>query len=212
MWILHLLQHFGSCLHCNTLTRKYILYKWWVAALFIIPLLSIYVVITEEQRHWLWSAITPLSDAAGAPLVFTHSWWWSISTAYFYLQLLIGIFVLIRRMISLPRSVGSRALLLLIGVLPPVICYLLYQTQLFPDNSLPILMMVGLAVSGMIYFWGIYYFELLEHSSLSRDVIIDNMSEGVIVLDRKDQIFNINTTALNMLGLNQRSATKKNSE
>ncbi len=184
--------------------------KWWVAALFIIPLLSIYVVATEAQRHWLWSSIIPLSDAPGAPLEFTHSWWWSLSTAYFYLQLLIGIIVLIRRMVTAPRSVGSRALLLLIGVLPPVICYLLYQTQLFPNNSLPILMMVGLVVSGMIYFWGIYYFELLEHSSLSRDVIIDNMSEGVIVLDSKDQIFNINATALNMLGLSQRSATKKN--
>jgi diguanylate cyclase (GGDEF)-like protein/PAS domain S-box-containing protein len=70
-------------------------------------------------------------------------------------------------------------------------------------------MMVGLTVSGMIYFWGIYYFELLEYSSLARDVIIDNMSEGVIVLDSKDRIYNINTTALSMLGLSQRSAKRK---
>jgi sensor histidine kinase regulating citrate/malate metabolism len=72
-----------------------------------------------------------------------------------------------------------------------------------------ILMMVGLAVTGMIYFWGIYYFETLEYSSLARDVIIDNMNEGVIVLDSKDRIYNINATALSMLGLSQRSAKHK---
>ena len=35
------------------------------------------------------------------------------------------------------------------------------------------------------------------------------MSEGVIVLDRRDRIHNINSTALNMLGLSERSAKRK---
>ena len=109
-----------------------------------------------------------------------------------------------------PKSVGARALLLLSGVIPPLICNLIYQTQLLPVVNLKILLMIGLIISGMIYFWGIYYFQLLEYSSLSRDVIIDNMSEGVIVLDRRDRIYNINATALSMLGLSQRSAKRKN--
>ena len=201
LWLLLTMQYTHQDFHLS---------RWWVAALFIIPVLSIYVVATEDQHQWLWSAIVPLSSDPGAPLKFTHSWWYSLSSAFFYLQLLIGVFILIRRTIIPPRSVGSRALLLLIGVLPPLICNLLYQTQLLPNNSLPILMMVGLTITGMIYFWGIYYFELLEYSSLSRDVIIDNMSEGVIVLDAKDRIYNINATVLSMLGLSQRSAKRKN--
>ncbi len=201
LWLLLAMQYTHQDFHLS---------RWWVATLCIIPVLSIYVVATEDQHQWLWSAIVPLSSDPGAPLKFTHSWWYSLSSAFFYLQLLIGVFILIRRTIMPPRSVGSRALLLLIGVLPPLICNLLYQTQLLPNNSLPILMMVGLTITGMIYFWGIYYFELLEYSSLSRDVIIDNMSEGVIVLDAKDRIYNINATALSMLGLSQRSAKRKN--
>jgi diguanylate cyclase (GGDEF)-like protein/PAS domain S-box-containing protein len=183
--------------------------NWWVASLFIIPALAIYIVITEDQHHWLWGAIVPISNVPGAALKFTHSWWWSISTAYFYLELLIGLFILIRRTLIPPRSAGARALLILIGVLPPLMANLLFQTRFFPNNSMPILIMVGLTITGMIYFWGIYYFELLDYSSLARDVIIDNMSEGVIVLDSKDRIYNINATALNMLGLNQRSAKHK---
>jgi diguanylate cyclase (GGDEF)-like protein/PAS domain S-box-containing protein len=189
--------------------QDYKMSNWWVAALFIIPALTVYIVITEDQHQWLWQSIVPISSDPGGPLNYTHSWWWTISTAYFCLELLVGVFILIRRTFIPPRSVGARALLMLLGILPPLIGYLLYQTRLFPNNSMQILMMVGLAVTGMIYFWGIYYFELLEYSSLARDVIIDNMSEGVIVLDNKDRIYNINATALNMLSLSQRTAKRK---
>jgi PAS domain-containing protein len=69
--------------------------------------------------------------------------------------------------------------------------------------------MVGLVVTGLIYFWGIFYFQYLESSSLSHDVVIDNMSEGVIIFDRKDRIHDINSTALKLLKLTERSAKRK---
>ena len=69
--------------------------------------------------------------------------------------------------------------------------------------------MVGLVISGLIYIWGIYYFQFLESTSLSRDVIIDKMNEGVIVLDQKDHVHNINSTALSMLGLTERTVKGK---
>jgi diguanylate cyclase (GGDEF)-like protein/PAS domain S-box-containing protein len=182
---------------------------WWVVLLMIIPLMTIYVAITEDTNHWLWQSIAPVSDVPGAPLSFTSAWWGTISTAFFFLQLVIGVIVLIRRVLMPPRAIGSRALLLLIGVVPPLLCNLIYQTGLIQFSSLQSLVMVGVVISGLLYFWGIYYFQSLEYSSLSRDEIIDNMSEGVIVLDRRDHIYNINTAALEMLGLSQRSAKRK---
>lgn len=182
---------------------------WWVALLMVVPALTIYVGITENANHWLWLSVVPASNAPGAPLEYTSAWWTSISTAYFYLQLIIGVIVLIRRILIPPRAVGSRALLLLVGVVPPLFSNLIYQTGLLPIDNLQTLLMIGVMISGLIYFWGIYYFQSLEYSSLSRDAVIDNMSEGVIVLDRKDRIYNINSTALNMLGLTERSAKHK---
>jgi diguanylate cyclase (GGDEF)-like protein/PAS domain S-box-containing protein len=183
--------------------------NWWIVALMIVPLLTIYVVVTENTHHWLWLSITPISSVNGASLEFTSSWWSIISAGYFYLEVFIGIFILIRRTLIPPKSEGSRSLLLLFGVIPPLLCNLIYQTGLFPINNLEILLMIGVIISGIVYFWGINYFQSLEYSPLSRDVIIDNMSEGVIVLDRKDHIYNINLAALTMLGLNQKSAKRK---
>jgi diguanylate cyclase (GGDEF)-like protein/PAS domain S-box-containing protein len=199
-WFLFVLQY--------THQDKKIAY-WWVILLVVIPAMTIYVAITEDQHHWLWQSVVPSSNAPGAPLIFTIAWWYLVSAAYFYLQVVVGVLVLIRRVIIPPRHAGARGLLLLSGIIPPLVCNLIYQTQLLPINNISIMIMIGLVISGLIYFWGIYYFQTLEYSSLSRDVIIDNMSEGVIVLDRKDRIYNINSTALSMLGMSQRSARRK---
>ena len=182
---------------------------WWIVVLLIIPLMSIFVVITDDTRHWLWQSIIPTRNVPGAPLIYTRAWWFNLSTFYSYLLIIIGAFILIRRSVLPLKSAGVRALLLLSGIIPPLICNLIYHSQIFPVNNLQIMLMVGLMISGMIYFWGIYYFQLLEKTSLAHDVIIDKMSEGVIVLDRRDRIHNINSTALSMLGLSKRSAKRK---
>ncbi len=182
---------------------------WWVILLLVVPILTILIAITEDRYHWLWLRITPSSNIPGAPLIYNNNWWSAIFAGYFYLILIIGVVTLIRRTILPPKSVGARALVLLIGVVPPLVSNFLYQTQLIPGIELSILLMVGLVISGLIYIWGIFYFDLLESSSLSRDVVMDKMSEGVIVLDRRDRIYNINSTALNMLGLSEHSAKNK---
>ena len=89
---------------------------WWVILLMLIPALTIYIGITEDKHRWLWDAIVPLSNIPGAALKFTPGWWSFVSSVYFYLQIIIGVFILIRRTLIPPRSVGGRALLLLIGV------------------------------------------------------------------------------------------------
>jgi diguanylate cyclase (GGDEF)-like protein/PAS domain S-box-containing protein len=182
---------------------------WWIILLMIVPIFTIFIAITEDKYHWLWQRIVPSTNIPGAPLIYSNNWWYAIFVAYFYLILIIGVVILIRRTVLPPKSVGARALVLLIGVFPPLFTNFLYQSQLIPGVELPILLMVGLVISGLIYIWGIFYFDLLESSSLSRDVVMDKMSEGVIVLDRRDRIYNINSTALNMLGLSERTAKNK---
>jgi len=183
--------------------------NWWVVLLMIIPVMTIYVAVTENQHHWLWKSIVPSSNAPGAPLIFNGAWWYLLSAAFFYLELIVGVMILIRRIIVAPRYAGTRSLLILSGIIPPLVCNLIFQAQIVPSIQMNIIILIGLVISGLVYYWGIYYFQLLEYSSLSRDEIIDNMSEGVIVLDRKDRIYNINSTALKMLGLSQRSARRK---
>ena len=182
---------------------------WWAFALMVIPILTVYVTLTDDRHHWLWDRIIPSSSVPGASLNYTAGWWFFLSAGYFFFLIIVGAIFLIRKTLLPDKSAAGRALLLLTGIIPPLICNFIAQAQLYPGLNLRILLMVGLIISGLIYVWGIYYFQSLEASSLSHNAVIDKMSEGVIVLDRKDRIHNINSTALHMLGLSERSAKRK---
>jgi diguanylate cyclase (GGDEF)-like protein/PAS domain S-box-containing protein len=185
------------------------IHGWWVILLMFMPSLTAYVALTEQQHHWIWGQDSLIPVAFATKLINNYGWWFLLFTGYSLTVLLIGGFLLIRRTMFSLRSREVRALLLLTGLIPPLISNLLFESQLLPIYNVKIMLMIGILISCLIYFWGIYYFQLLEYSSLSRDMVIDRMSEGVIILDRRERIYNINSTALKMLGLKKRSVKRK---
>jgi diguanylate cyclase (GGDEF)-like protein/PAS domain S-box-containing protein len=182
---------------------------WWIVLLLIVPVVTIILAFTSKSQQWDWESIPSTSLLTPASMISSGAFWLIFFIGYSYLLIIIGSFILIRRTIIPPKSGGMRALLLLSGLIPPLISNMMYQSHVIPGGNLQIVLMLGLMVSSVIYFWGIYYFQLLEYTSLSHDMIIDKMSEGVIVLDRRDRIYNINSTALQMLGLKARTAKRK---
>jgi diguanylate cyclase (GGDEF)-like protein/PAS domain S-box-containing protein len=182
---------------------------WWVALLLVVPAITLVFVLTGSQQQWVWKSVPSTSPITASALISSEAWWLLFFSAYSYLLIMIGSFILIRRTVLPPKADGVRALLLLSGVIPPMASNMIYQSQLVTAGNSRNALMIGLIISGFVYFWGIYYFQLLEYSSLSHDMVIDQMSEGVIVLDRRERIYSINATALNMLGLNARKAKRK---
>jgi diguanylate cyclase (GGDEF)-like protein/PAS domain S-box-containing protein len=199
-WFLLVLQYTHQDQH---------LHSWWVVLLLLMPSLTAYVALTEQQHHWIWGQSSQIPAEFATKLLNNHGWWFLFFAGYSLAVLLIGGFILVRRTMFSQRSTEVRALLILTGLIPPLISNLLFESQLLPIYNVKIMLMIGVLISGMIYFWGIYYFQLLEYSSLSRDMVIDKMDEGVIVLDRRERIYNINSTALKMLGLKKRSVKRK---
>ncbi len=183
--------------------------RWWLILLLVFPAITILMALVDNSTSWVWEGVASIGLVSPATLVTTGAWWLLIFAIYSYLLIIIGAFILIRRVIIPPKSGGIRALLLLAGLIPPLVANLVYQSQLVSFSSLQVMLMAGLVVTGLIYFWGLYYFQLLEYSSLSHDMVIDRMSEGVIILDRRDRIYSINETATSMLGLKRRIAKKK---
>jgi diguanylate cyclase (GGDEF)-like protein/PAS domain S-box-containing protein len=181
----------------------------WIVLLLLMPLFTVYVALTEAKYHRIWESASPAIEQFSGKLISNHGWWYLLFGGYSLVILLIGGLLLVRRTMFSQRSTEVRALLLLSGFIPPLISNLLYESQLLPIYNVKIMLMIGVLISSMIYFWGIYYFQLLEYTSLSRDMVIDRMSEGVIILDRRDRIYNINSTALKMLGLKKRSIKRK---
>jgi hypothetical protein len=96
-WLLFVLQYTHQAKRIST---------WWVISLMVIPVLTVYITITEERYHWLWERIVPSSTIPGAPLIYTNAWWFIIFAVYFYLLIIIGALVLIRKTLILQKLKG----------------------------------------------------------------------------------------------------------
>ena len=117
-----------------------------------------------------------------------------IHTAYSYLILAAGMVLLVqayRRASSIYRSqVG----IMITAALVPWFANALY---LFGLNPFPQLDLTPFAftITGLMITWGLFRYKLFDLTPVAREVIIENLPDGVIVLDTEERILDINPTA-----------------
>ena len=165
----------------------------------IVPLVTVILVWTNDL-HGLMRRDIGL-DSSG-PLVLvtkTYGPWFWVHTAYSYFAMATGSFVLLRATFRAPNVYRSQALALLVAVLLPWVgnaVYVLGQSTLTFIDPTP----VFFTLSCIIMVWALFHYGFLDIVPAARDAIIENMADGVIVLDTQSRIVDINPAAENILG------------
>jgi PAS domain S-box-containing protein len=135
----------------------------------------------------------------------THNVAFWVHAAYCYLLLLIGTGLLILMFIRSPHLYRSQAAALLIGALSPWIANAVFIFGWSPFGKLD-LTPFAFALTGLAMGWGLFRFRLLDVVPVARDTIIESMSDGVIVLDSKDRIVDLNPVAEGILSVSASEA------
>lgn len=174
------------------LTRRNILF------LFIIPLTSLFLAITNEWHGWIWSGFD-ISPFGHNLLIYEHGWWfWLGLVGYSYLVILIGTVLFIWAAIRFPRVYRNQAGIMLLGAAVPWIGNLIYILGLSPAPGLE-LTPIALAFSGVFMALGIFRFHLIDLVPVARDTLIETMQAGVLVLDEQNRVVDINPAAQRLL-------------
>jgi diguanylate cyclase (GGDEF)-like protein/PAS domain S-box-containing protein len=168
---------------------------WHTLLLWVIPLLTLGFAWTNELHHLVWSSFTP---APQNMLIYGHGAWFWVYGAYDYILVAAGTIVLVRYMIRQHKVFRSQITAVIIAILLPISANAIYAAGLSPLPGLDMAPAV-LAFTGVILAYSIFRFELLDLSPVARDVLIDDMSDGVIVLDLQNRIADINPAAKVML-------------
>jgi PAS domain S-box-containing protein len=165
-----------------------------VGSLWIIPALTVLVALSNDWHHLLWTDIHPALPAGGNFLIYHHGPWFWVILSYSYLTLLFGSFLLVRAIVHYPRLYRHRIAPLLIGAGIPWIGNLIYASGLSPIPGLdptPFLF----TVVGFIYYWSIFRSRLFETVPIAHNLLIENINDGVIVLDNMNRIVDLNPAA-----------------
>jgi diguanylate cyclase (GGDEF)-like protein/PAS domain S-box-containing protein len=124
---------------------------------------------------------------------------------YSYILIFIGIVVL---SVTLYRSVGiyrKQAVTILAAVIIPWMVHISYMVSGGPLPNADITPFI-FTITALVIAFSLARYRLLDIMLIARSVLIENMSDGVIVLDTKNRVVDINPAAQNVIGLSATSS------
>lgn len=169
-----------------------------VISLMIIPALTLIVAWTNSLHGWLWSSYSQGSIENNV-LIYHHGFWFWLHTCYLYLLLVFGVVYLLRAIVMATPPIRRQLIIIFIGVLFPAISGTLYAVGWAPLQGLDITP-TGLAFTGAFLAWALIRYQLLDLLPVARTALIEQLQDGVIVLDMDGRIADINRSTQKLLG------------
>ncbi|MBI9051526.1 MAG: diguanylate cyclase [Anaerolineaceae bacterium] len=184
-WVLIIFTFTGTML--STFTKR---------LLFVLPFLTTIIIWTNPLHHWFIGYPKIITTNVPFPtLNLDYQFWFHfIHAPTGYIYILTSLVILIRYLIKAEEIYKIQARILLVAILLPTITDILYVFGISPIKYYNFTTAV-FSVSGVLLLWALFRFHFLDLLPLARDHIIENLSDGIIVLDHKSRLAYINQTA-----------------
>jgi diguanylate cyclase (GGDEF)-like protein len=181
--------------------------KTVIAALLVVPMLSILIAATNfwHQFMWLYPAINAAGEFLTRPLAW-GPWFLFVHAPFGYLVVGASILTLLLHS-SAVAPTHRRGLFLIIGsAIAPAITVVLYDAGVGP-NTISILPLV-LAWMLPIYGWLLLGEPVIEFNPVAYETVFQNMQDPVIVVDDQNRVIGLNRGAETLLNISENEALK----
>lgn len=158
--------------------------------LFVIPFITFFLHLTNDWHHLVYSDYVLSEGASVSAYITVKGPWYGVHSIYNYSILACGMWAIIPmywRM--LPRD-RKHVVVLILGAAAPALFNIVYVFAQNIDFT-----PFGFTVSGIVYLWGIFRFNLLRLTPLALAKVFDTIRDGVVLLDHEDQIVSHNVAA-----------------
>ena len=190
LWFIYTLYYTG---HEKWVTR------YSVTALIVVPCITALLAITNGAHGLIWRGFA--LNAKGPFLTldeFYGRWFW-FYTVYAIPLVLWGIILFIQTFIQSDTTYKRQITLVLVGLSAPVTAAVVVLTDLYPLSNLN-LIPFALVVTNAAVALDIVYFWLGDIRPLARETVIEHIRDSVIVLDKKNRIVDLNSSAQQLMG------------
>jgi diguanylate cyclase (GGDEF)-like protein len=171
---------------------------WRATALFVVPLVSIAAAFTNRFHHLLWPGFTML---AGRPtmIVYQHGPAYWVAAVYSLALAGVATLVLVDTTVRARGIYRAQGVAIVAAAVFPWVGGVIYSVA--PAWSVGLDPALTFTVTGAILAWAIRRLQLLDLVLVPREVIVEQMAEGLIVLDSSARILEINPAAVRLLDL-----------
>ena len=164
-----------------------------------LPLLTLVLVWTNGAHGLVWINREFVRPGPFATMSIDHGPWFWVFAAYAYCLLLAGTLLLIAQLLRSSRAYRKQTATVLVGVGVLWAGNVAYLLHLSPGPYLnPTLL--SFPLTGVLFAWSLFRLRLLDVVPVARDLLIEQISDGVIVVDERNRVVDLNPAAEHILG------------
>ena len=189
-WLAFAVQYTGR--------QKWLTYRRLIL-LAVIPVVTLLLTWTNEFHGLVWAQYNLRPEGSMMLWERTYGAWFWVHAAYSYTLLLAGASLLIRAAFSSYHLYRRQAIVILIAVLVPTVGNAVYVFQV-GSVTLIDFTPLAFAVSGFVIALGILRYKLMDIVPVARDVVIEGMNDGLMVLDAYGRVVDMNPAAQLIIG------------
>ncbi len=172
-----------------------------IALLFIMPVITILLVMTNDLHHQIWSGFIPSPEGH---VTYLHGAWFWVSVVYINAVMLLGTTLLLRFIRHTRELYRYQNLWLLLASIFPWVGFGLYVSPINPLPSLDITA-ISFAATGAVLVYIIARLNFLDIVPVAREFLVDHMLDGLLMLDYHNRVVDINPAALKIFDLQPNS-------
>jgi signal transduction histidine kinase len=184
LWFIHAIQFTG---------HQAILKRWVAALLFLIPILTLVLLFTNDMHHLFYRELQ-VDFYSIIPTVYSLKgpWYW-VHISYNYIQAAVGMALFVIMFLKAVPNIRKQIMTMVLGAAAPWVFNIVYLIEVFGlDVDLTPL---GFTLTGLFYVWGIYRLNLLRLAPIALQKAFETMRDGVIFLDNDNKIMDFNQAA-----------------
>lgn len=170
-------------------------------ALGIVPILSILLLLTNHLHHLF---IQDYGFTQYGNYLIDQRWvlgpYFWFHFAYSYFLTLTGDFFILQEAAKLSHTYRRQALALTLAAIFPLITNVTYSFHLLPGlvvNYDPL----GLVIAGILLGWALFFNKLFDLTPIARRILVENMIDGMVVLNENNRIVDLNPAAQKIFNL-----------
>jgi diguanylate cyclase (GGDEF)-like protein/PAS domain S-box-containing protein len=178
--------------------RERYLNKAVIAALFVIPIITYIMVYTNNSHHLFYRSMSmEMNNGLNIMHMVKGPWYW-VNIGYLNLLVLTGNIILLQMWRQTPIPFNRQYGAMFLGSLAPWVGLFIYLSGHSPLNL--DLSPFGMIITGLVYLFGLLHYRIFEIVPVASTVVLEMIRDGVLVVDTRERVIDMNASAVNFFG------------
>lgn len=165
--------------------------------IWILPLVTLILVWTNSRHGWVWTGFKWGVKELNV-LTYEHGLWYYIHAFYVYFLSGLAALNLFIYLLKARKPYRNQVIILLASFIFPVISGTIYMLGLEPVPGMDTAEL-GFFLTACVMTWDLLRYRLFDLVPIARDLVIEKMGDGILVIDENQMIVDVNPAAKNLL-------------